>query len=236
MKIIAEGHRGWRARYPENTLCSFAAAIDAGVDAVEFDIWLTKDGVPVLMHDGNARRTCGVDRHLRDMTLQEVKQLDAGLFMGEQFRGTRVPTFEELLALVREKRPSLLLGVELKEYTEETADKTVALLKQYGFFAQCWFYCFNGRIIRYLKERYGGRTMGYPDFQMKEFDGYDAYDEIGISMNIAHSEILPVYQQKGLPMHFYCADTPEEVQFAVDHGASLITANELAPLLEILKK
>ena len=82
----------------------------------------------------------------------------------------------------------------------------------------------------------GGRTMGYPDFQMKEFDGYDAYDEIGISMNIAHSEILPVYQQKGLPMHFYCADTPEEVQFAVDHGASLITANELAPLLEILKK
>lgn len=38
MKIIAEGHRGWRARYPENTLCSFAAAIDAGVDAVEFDI------------------------------------------------------------------------------------------------------------------------------------------------------------------------------------------------------
>ena len=55
-------------------------------------------------------------------------------------------------------------------------------------------------------------------------------------MNIAHSEILPVYQQKGLPMHFYCADTPEEVQFAVDHGASLITANELAPLLEILKK
>ena len=46
--------------------------------------------------------------------------------------------------------------------------KTVALLKQYGFFAQCWFYCFNGRIIRYLKERYGGRTMGYPDFQMKE--------------------------------------------------------------------
>ena len=135
MKIIAEGHRGWRARYPENTLCSFAAAIDAGVDAVEFDIWLTKDGVPVLMHDGNARRTCGVDRHLREMTLQEVKQLDAGLFMGEQFRGTRVPTFEELLALVREKRPSLLLGVELKEYTEETADKTVALLKQYGFFA-----------------------------------------------------------------------------------------------------
>jgi glycerophosphoryl diester phosphodiesterase len=235
MHIIAEGHRGYRAAYPENTLVSFAAAIDEGVDAVEFDIWMTKDGVPVLMHDGNCSRTCGVDRHLRDMTLAEVRTLDAGLFMGEPFRGTPVPTFEELLQLVKEKRPSLLLGVEIKEYTEETVDKAVALLNRYGFFKQCWFYAFNGRTLRYLKERYGARTMGYPDFQMKEFDGYDAYDEIGISMAIAHSEVFPIFREKGLPMHLYCADTPEEVRFAIAQGASVITANEIKPLLEIRK-
>lgn len=53
--IIVEGHRGYCAKYPENTLISFAAAMDLGVDAFEFDVWLTSDKIPVLMHDGNAR-------------------------------------------------------------------------------------------------------------------------------------------------------------------------------------
>ena len=51
--IFVEGHRGACALYPENTLLSFEKAIEMGVDAVEFDIWLSKDKVPVLMHDGN---------------------------------------------------------------------------------------------------------------------------------------------------------------------------------------
>ena len=67
-KIYAEGHRGMGAFYPENTLLSFEKAMDAGLDAIEFDVWLSKDKIPVLMHDGNASRTAGVNRHLRDMT------------------------------------------------------------------------------------------------------------------------------------------------------------------------
>ena len=72
-KIFIEGHRGYCAKYPENTLISYEAAIDLGVDAFEFDIWLSKDKVPVLMHDGNANRTCGVNRKLSDMTIDEIK-------------------------------------------------------------------------------------------------------------------------------------------------------------------
>ena len=72
-RIYAEGHRGICAFYPENTILSFEAAIDFGVDAIEFDIWLSKDKIPVLMHDGNAMRTAGVDKFLRDMTLEEIK-------------------------------------------------------------------------------------------------------------------------------------------------------------------
>ena len=55
--ILVEGHRGFCAKYPENTLLSYEKAIEIGVDAIEFDIWLSKDKVPVLMHDGNAKRT-----------------------------------------------------------------------------------------------------------------------------------------------------------------------------------
>jgi glycerophosphoryl diester phosphodiesterase len=173
-KIIVEGHRGYCARYPENTLLSYHAALELGVDAVEFDVWLTADKVPVLMHDGNCRRTCGVNRHLRDMTLAEVRELDAGYAekFGDTYlgHGIGVPTLEEALQLFSSERPTLKLGVEIKEYTEETVDLTVALLKKYGFFDTCWFYAFNARTIKYIKTRYNGRTMGYPDFLMQELN------------------------------------------------------------------
>lgn len=235
--ILVEGHRGACALYPENTLLSFEKAIEMGVDAVEFDIWLSKDKVPVLMHDGNPWRTCGVDSHLRNMTLAEIKKLDPCSFrkFGEIFRGqVQVPTLYELLDLVKAKRPELKLGVEIKEYTEETVDITVKALKEYGVFENCWFYAFNGRIIRYLKETYNARTMGYPDLQMQEFDGYDAYEEIGISMSIARSEAGNLYMSKGFPMHMFCADTEEDVNFCIEKGASLITANDPRPLLKVL--
>lgn len=236
--VYTEGHRGFCALYPENTLLSFEKAIELGVDAVEFDVWLSKDKVPVLMHDGNPVRTCGVNSHLRKMTLAEIKQLDPCYEekFGEQFKGkVQVPTLRELLELVKAKKPSLKLGVEIKEYTEENVDLTVAMLKEFGMFEQCWFYAFNGRIIRYLKENYGARTMGYPDFQMAEFDGYDAYDEIGLSLKIVTSEVCDIFLKKGLPVHMYCADNEADVRLFMEKGADLITANDPRALLKIVQ-
>ncbi|MBO4407606.1 MAG: glycerophosphodiester phosphodiesterase [Clostridia bacterium] len=237
-KVFIEGHRGFCAKYPENTLASFRAALALPIDAFEFDVWLSRDKVPVIMHDGNARRTCGVDRDLRDMTLAEIRTLDAGSSFDPAFRGEKVPTLREVLELVKSTRPSLRLGVEIKEYTEENVDLTVAMLKEYGFFDGCWFYAFNGRIIRYLKTKYGARTMGYPDFQMREFTPgtYDFYDEIGLSMNLVKSELLPLYQAKGMPIHMYCADTKEDAELCLREGASLITANDPRPLIGLMRE
>lgn len=237
-RIVPEGHRGFCAKYPENTLVSFSAALDLDVEFFEFDIWLSKDKVPVIMHDGNACRTCGVDRHLNDMTLAEIKGLDAGSKFSPAFAGEKVPTFRELLELVRAKRPDMRLGVEIKDYREEAVDLSVAMLKEYGHFDTCFFYCFNARIIRYLKEKYGARTMGYPDFQMHEFkpDSYGFYDDIGISMAVLRSEVFPIFAAKGKPMHMYCADTMADVEECARKGAAYITANNPIPLLDYLKK
>ncbi|MBQ7780259.1 MAG: glycerophosphodiester phosphodiesterase [Clostridia bacterium] len=237
-KIYAEGHRGFCALYPENTLLSFGKALELDIDAFEFDVWLSKDKVPVLMHDQNTYRTCGVDKCLRDMTLAEIKELCPCYEQkfGDKFKGqVEIPTLYELLDLVKSVNPYFRLGVEIKEYTEETVDITVKALKEYGFFDDCWFYAFNGRIIRYIKEKYNGRTMGYPDFEMYEFENYDFYDEIGLSMRYVRSELCDFYRSKGLPIHMYCADTAEDVQLCIDKGASLITANDPRPLLECLK-
>lgn len=241
-RILMEGHRGYCAKYPENTMLSYKKALELPLDAIEFDVWLTKDKVPVLMHDGNAVRTCGVNRHLRDMTLEEVKQLEPACTeqFGDTFKGIglQVPTLEELLIYCSEHRPDIILGVEIKEYTEENVDLTVALLKKYGFFERCFFYAFNARIIKYIKTHYNGRTMGYPDFSMAEYepDTYDYYDEIGLSMNIVKSEIGHVFIEKGFPVHMYCADTPEDVALCIQKGASLITANDPTALLAQMQR
>jgi len=237
-KIIVEGHRGYAAKYPENTLISFEKAMELGVDAFEFDIWLSKDKIPVIMHDGNVQRITGVNKHLRDTTLEEIKELDAGSWKGEEFAGAKVPTLKEVLDLVKSKKPDFLLGMEIKEYTFETVDIAVEMLKTNNLFENCWFYAFNARIIKYLKQQHNARTMGYPDFQMKEFeaDSYDYYDEIGLSMNLVKSEILDIYLKKGIPIHMYCADNENEVKLCVEKGASLITANDPVPLMNYLKK
>ena len=236
--FFVEGHRGAAALYPENTLLSFRNAMEMGVDAVEFDVWLSRDKIPVIMHDANPLRTCGVEGDLREMPLEMIKRLDPCCpdKFGARFRGmVQVPTLYELLDLVKKINPDLKLGVEIKQYTEETVDITVAALKSYGVFENCWFYAFNGRIIRYLKEKYGARTMGYPDFQMKEFDGYDCYDEIGLNMNLVRSELCGFYLAKKLPVHMYCADTPEDVALCRSKGAALITANDPTAALAVRK-
>ena len=239
-KIYAEGHRGYAAKYPENTMISFKAALELGVDAIEFDVWLTADKVPVLIHDGNCLRTCGKDVHVRDLTLAQVKELEAAYTQkfGDTYvgQGVQIPTLEELLILCMEKYPTIKLGVEIKEYTEENVDLTVALLKKYGFFDTCYFYAFNGRIIKYLDEKYDGRTMGYPDFQMGEFtpDIYGNYKEIGLGLNIVRSEVLPIFMAKGLPVHMFCADNEADVKMCIEKGADLITANDPVPLLTVL--
>ncbi len=241
--VYIEGHRGYCAKYPENTLVSYEAAIDLGVDAFEFDVRLSKDKIPVIMHDANARRTCGVDRKLCDMTHAEIKELEAAYTdkFGDEFVGKeiRVPTLKEICELVNSKRPHMPLGVEIKDYTEETVDITVAILKEYGLFDNAWFYAFDAPTIKYLKTQYNARTMGYPDFQMKRFDydeGYRYYDEIGLSMSIVKSEVFPIFASKGLPMHMYCADTEDDVMLCIEKGAQLITANDPVPLINIVKK
>lgn len=129
------------------------------------------------------------------------------------------------------------LGVEIKEYTEETVDIAVAILKEYGLFDNAYFYAFDGPTIKYLKTKYNGRTMGYPDFQMGRFDhseGYKYYEEIGLGMNIVRSEVFPIFASKGFPMHLYCADTEADVRLCIEKGADLITANDPVPLMKVL--
>jgi len=108
-------HRGYALRYPENTLESLEAAIEAGAGYVEFDVQLTKDGVPVLMHDAELWRTARVDRSVLDMTLEQLKDVwvNETARFGPKFGEVHAPTLAEAVALLK-KHPKVTAFVELK--------------------------------------------------------------------------------------------------------------------------
>ncbi|MGI5373511.1 glycerophosphodiester phosphodiesterase [Streptomyces sp. CA-251387] len=94
MNFLTIGHRGVMGVEPENTLRSFVAAQQAGLDVIELDLHLSKDGALVVMHDTDVDRTTDGTGPIADKTLAELRALDAG-------RGERVPVFEEVLDAVR---------------------------------------------------------------------------------------------------------------------------------------
>lgn len=93
MSFFTVGHRGVMGVEPENTLRSFRRAEQAGLDQIELDLHLSKDGALVVMHDADVDRTTDGSGPIRDLTLAEIRTLDAGL-------GERVPVFEEVLDAV----------------------------------------------------------------------------------------------------------------------------------------
>ena len=114
------GHRGDSAHYPENTAASFDRAIELGVDAIEFDLRVTRDGVVVVNHDPTVDRTTDGTGAIAAMTLAELRQLDAGARYtvdGKNYpyrgQGLSIMTFEELL----ERYPSIPLLIEVKVAT-----------------------------------------------------------------------------------------------------------------------
>jgi len=90
-------HRGDRARAPENTIPAFAAAVASGADFVETDLRLSADGVAVVMHDATVDRTTDGTGAVADLTLAELRALDAGSWYDAAFAGTPVPVFGEFL-------------------------------------------------------------------------------------------------------------------------------------------
>lgn len=93
-KITVAGHRGYKTNYPENTILSFVEALKLGVDMLEIDLNFTRDKEIVIIHDLTVDRTTDGSGLVRDYSLAEIKQLDAGSWFGEDFGSLRIPTYK----------------------------------------------------------------------------------------------------------------------------------------------
>ena len=118
-KLVA--HRGGGTLAPENTLAALRYALDAGVQAVEFDVMLSKDGVPVVMHDTELGRTVAGKGKVSDFTAQELTGMDAGSWFHSRYASERVPTYAQFFDFCTKHR--IWMNVEIKPvpgFEEET--------------------------------------------------------------------------------------------------------------------
>ncbi len=117
-KVLVLGHRGYIGKYPENSILAFKKAIEAGADGIELDVWLTKDGKVVVMHDETIDRTSNMSGRQKEMTLEELKRADIGM-------DEKIPTLKEVF----EALPNdALINVELKD--REAVGEVARIIKE----------------------------------------------------------------------------------------------------------
>lgn len=136
-------HRGASRYAPENTLAAFRLAAEQGADAVELDAKLSADGEVVVIHDPTTDRTTGFRGEVRQLSLGQLKSLDAGSFFSTQFKGESIPTLAEVFEAVGER---VLINVELTNYTspgDVLVEKVAALVKKYNLEERVLFSSFH---------------------------------------------------------------------------------------------
>jgi len=133
-KFIVICHRGDHVKYPENTLAAYAEAIKNRADYIEIDLHTTKDSVLVSMHDNTVNRMTNAKGLVKDMTLTEIEQLQVKSSDSLDKTAYRVPTFEEILKLCKDK---IYIYIDFKN---ASASVTYAILKKYGMEKQVLVY------------------------------------------------------------------------------------------------
>lgn len=130
------GHRGFMLHAPENTLAGFAACIELRL-GLELDIRRTRDGVLVCMHDPEVKRTTNGKGKVSDLSLAELRRLDAGAWFDPAFTGQRVPTLEEVFALLKSRGlVFILVALDFKEDDPTMEADVVRLANKYGVLSQ----------------------------------------------------------------------------------------------------
>jgi glycerophosphoryl diester phosphodiesterase len=145
---IIFAHRGASAYAPENTLSAFELAVEQGADAIELDVKLSSDGHAIAMHDDTVDRTTGAPGRVKDMSLAELRWLDAGSIFSETFRGEKIPLLEEVFELVGRH---IFINVELANYDNQNDHlvETVCMtIKKFNLQEQIMFSSFHAKNLK----------------------------------------------------------------------------------------
>ncbi len=223
-KIVA--HRGYSGVFPENTLASFAGALDIGVDYIELDVQLSKDGEVVILHDDTLRRTAGIEGTPADYTVEELSQMDAGSWFDASFAGERIPTLQEALELISGSECGVYL--ELKDIgdVEGFEEAVLAVADRCGMTDRCMFASFRYEYLEHIKELDENVMTLYNTSSGKitlpeEFPA----DYYGLYMETVTQQTVEAIHASGRQAYVWTVNTPEQIRNVQAMGVDGIVTN-----------
>ncbi len=158
-QIYIIGHRGMPGLYPENTIEGSVLAIEAGADTVENDIYITKDGVIVIMHDGDISRTTNGAGNIEDFTLEQLKNYYVDTM--PEYTEWKIPTLEEYFVEWKKMDTSKQLFVEIKSGKAELIDEFIRLVNEYEIADQVSVITFSQDQIKRLHAAFPEMSIGF---------------------------------------------------------------------------
>jgi glycerophosphoryl diester phosphodiesterase len=241
------GHRGYASRAPENTLPSFKLAIAAGADLVELDYQVSADGVPMAIHDRNLKRTTDARRKWRrsrlkvsERTAAEIQALDAGIWFGREFAGTRVPLLTEALDWI------LAAGsVPLIERKSGDAAACARLLRERNLVNRVIVMSFDWSFLRELhalepKQVLGalgppsrvGRWRRHPRISRKLGSSWLAkLEKTGAQIAVWNRRVskraIQLAHRRGLKVWVYTVDAPKAAARLLANGVDGLITNKI---------
>lgn len=222
------GHRGAMGHAPENTMASFKKAVEMGVEAIELDVHLSKDGKLVVIHDETVDRTTNGKGEVADLTLAELQALDAGSWFAPEFAGERIPTLEEVLTWARDRVP-VVIEVKFNRQIEAITMATVAEVDRLGMGDQVAVISFDHHVPLGVKQH-------RPDWITATLYVGRPVDPVGIASAAHANGLLPMWglltpdqvakaHAAGLWVGVWAPGSEAEIKHSADMGADMIGTN-----------
>ena len=213
--LLVIAHRGASAYAPENTMAAFKLAQAMGADGIEFDVKLTADGVPIVMHDATLDRTTNGSGEVARRTLLEIRELEAGSFFDDAFAGERVPTLVEVLEGLG---TDLLFNIELTNYTsprDNLPERCLQVVEEVGALERVLFSSFNPIAVWGLRGHVpdhqlgllvGRSTPGIARWLMRRLVPHGALHP---EVELLTKAIVSASHRRGKRVHAWTVNAPE---------------------------
>ncbi|MBG9914908.1 glycerophosphodiester phosphodiesterase [Bacillus sonorensis] len=238
-KVDVIAHRGASGYAPENTIAAFDKARKMMADYIELDVQMSKDGKLVVIHDTTVNRTTDIDSeapvNVKDLTLAELRKLDAGSYFGQQFAGERIPTFEEVLDRYKGK---IGLLIELKEPARYPGieEKVAAALKKRKLdrpkrkvVVQSFDFASVRKIHELLPAMPTGvltsRFSDLTDAKLNDFAGYANYVNAHLGNVAADPTLVPRIHKLGMKITPWTVRNRDEVPLLLQAGVDGIVTD-----------
>lgn len=231
-------HRGFNTIAPENSLPAFASAISLGAEEIEFDLWFTKDGEIVSCHDNTLERVSDGSGKIEEHTLGELKQLDFGMKCAPEFKGLKIPTFEEIL---KKFSCHTIMNIHLKTEGEkpEYLDKVVQLIKKYDCEKYVYFMSGQDSLLERLQKEYPEitRCCGGGDGAWEIVERAIKYEckKLQFMKGSFDQKMVDKARAKGIITNVFWSDDAEETKKFLKMGIDVILTNDYNRIAQVVR-